>query len=172
MLLRVVLGHEYTLNLVVVPSAINLLRHNYAFLFSTRLWLQIKLWLVFVWFLISKHFYFVTCASWTVSSKSWLAKTSKGSFGVVTIHMICITIMLSCFTLVYICKNQYRYIFFCHLKADICFFSIYYKFRTYSNKNVCIEDFLPFWQRFPLKPEGHKHRYRFTVNPDWQVPPL
>lgn len=68
---------------------------------DTRLWLQMRLSLVFIWFLISKHLYFVTCASQTVSSISWLAKTSKGFFGVVTIHMICITVMLSCFKLVY-----------------------------------------------------------------------
>ena len=33
-------------------------------------------------------------------------------------------------------------------------------------------EFLPFWQRLPLKPGGHKHRYLSTVNPDWQVPPF
>ena len=33
-------------------------------------------------------------------------------------------------------------------------------------------EFLPFWQRLPPKPEGHKHRYLSTVNPDWQVPPF
>ena len=31
---------------------------------------------------------------------------------------------------------------------------------------------LPFSQCSPVKPEGHKHRYFFSVNPDWQVPLL
>ena len=30
---------------------------------DTRFWLQMRLWLVFVWFLISKHLYFVTNAN-------------------------------------------------------------------------------------------------------------
>ena len=42
--------------------------------------------------------------------------------------------MLSCYTLVYVCKKQYRHIFLYYLKADICFFSIYYIFRTHGNK--------------------------------------
>ena len=58
-----------------------------------------------------KIFFFVTCASLTVSSISWLAETSKGSFGVITIRMVCITVMLSCYTLVYVCKKQYRHMF-------------------------------------------------------------
>ena len=55
---------------------------------------------------ISKRFDTVTCAIKTVSSITWLAKTSKGSFGIVTVRVICTTIMLSCFTLVYVCEMK------------------------------------------------------------------
>ena len=39
-------------------------------------------------------------------------------------------------------------------------------------KKVTFKNNLPFSQCSPVKPEGHKHRYFFSVNPDWQVPLL
>ena len=39
-------------------------------------------------------------------------------------------------------------------------------------KKVTFKNNLPFSQCSPMKPEGHKHRYFFSVNPDWQVPLL
>ena len=39
-------------------------------------------------------------------------------------------------------------------------------------KKETFKNNLPFSQCSPVKPEGHKHRYFFSVNPDWQVPLL
>ena len=48
-----------------------------------------------------------TCAINAVPEISWLADTSEGSFGVVA-HEAAVTVVFSCYTLVYVCKTEVR----------------------------------------------------------------
>ena len=44
--------------------------------------------------------------------------------------------------------------------------------KLYPEKVTQNVSHLPLLQCLPLNPGAHRHRYRFSVNPDWQVPLL
>ena len=95
----------------------------------------------------------------------------------------------NCLLRTLVCKNGFkiqRYCYVmrkCHIRDFLVHTRLCLKIKNFGQSLnwlpalsdytiwLCIE-FLPFWQRLPLKPGGHKQRYLSTVNPDWQVPPF
>ena len=74
---------------------------------------------------------FLTCAVNSIPKIPWLAGAHKGSFRVFT-SSVCMTVVLSCFTLIYICKKEVRHRI---IKTDLVFLSKQFITVAYHNSH-------------------------------------